>query len=303
MRFASKRQRGFTLVELLVGLSIVAVLMALILPAVQSAREAARRTQCRANIKELITALHSYHGSHHVFALNTSFNRPLGPHEPTRSWMQGILPHIDQRPLYLNIKSGDTILNNLHVAESSVPAFRCPSDISVTYADYRADVPLTWALGLTNYKSCAGSNWGWGDHQNSESKGRFAGSDDGMAKGNGLICAGRANPVITRISQITDGASMTFAIGETVPEWTRWSTWFHSNHTAATCAIPLNAGAIAPNHNDWANNNGFMSRHEGGGFFGFVDGRATFVSDQISTNVYRALSTIQGAEVVNPKSF
>lgn len=296
MKVPSRHQKGFTLIELLVSLAVIAILVALILPAVQSARESARRMQCRSQIKQLLIALHNYHDAHAVFALNTSFDRPLGPAQPTRSWMQGILPYLDHKPLSSEIASGEIIADNRKVAESIIPLYRCPSDPYAMRANNRADVPVEWTLGLTSYKTSAGSNWAWGSYQNAEPSGRFAESYDGMAEGNGFLCAGREGPVLTRIRDVTDGTSTTFAIGETLPEFTRWSAWFHSNHTAATCAILLNLGKAKPNQDDWTHNNGFMSRHAGGAFFGFVDGHVSFVSENVHPSVYRATATIQGSE-------
>lgn len=294
----SNRTAGFTLVELLVVMAVISVLIALLLPAVQFAREAARRTQCRNHLKQLSLAIHNYLDSHNTLPINSSFNTTLGPDTPTRSWLQGVLPFIERNDLSNLIIPGGTILQNRAVAELAVPVFACPSDTHLGRAKNRPDLPVDWELGLTNYKSCAGDNWGWGNYQHASSGGRFSGSSDGLAQGNGAICHGRAWPVVTRMRDFTDGTSSTFVIGETIVEYTRWSSWFHSNQTAATCAMALNYGRIIKNLDNWENNSGFMSRHTGGGHFGLADGSVKFVSENIDLFVYRSLATIQGGEII-----
>jgi prepilin-type N-terminal cleavage/methylation domain-containing protein/prepilin-type processing-associated H-X9-DG protein len=293
------RRAGFTLIELLVSIVIIGILMGLLLPAAQSAREAARRVECRNRLKQLGLAMHNYHDVHLMLPINTSFNQPLGPHTATRSWIQGVLPYIEQSNLHSQIVPGAMLSQNRTVAGRAIVSLFCPSDSHSGLRRNLADVPIDWELGVTNYKSCAGSNWGWGTFLNASSSGRFAGSFDGMAEGNGVICAGRAWPVVTRFRDVRDGTSNTFALGETVVDATRWSWWFHSNSAAATCAVPLNWGLALDDENNWMENNGFMSRHIGGSHFAFVDGSVHFVSENIDYETYLELATIQGGEQVD----
>src|ERR1700748_3102276 len=108
-----RRSRGFTLIELLVVIAIIAVLIALLLPAVQQAREAARRSQCKNSLKQLALAVHNYHDTFSAFAF-CSFDTSMGVCSPSQgrqtSWIIGILPYIDQAPLYnaLNFGVGAT---------------------------------------------------------------------------------------------------------------------------------------------------------------------------------------------------
>lgn len=296
------RRRGFTLVELLVSIAVISLLVALLLPAAQRAREAARRTLCRSNLKELCLALQNYHDVHNAYPLNTSFTHTIGTDAKTRSWLQGILPHVEQAALYNLIDPGATVTEMRSVAERPVVLFQCPSDTHGGVMGGRADVHPAWQLGINNYKACAGSNWGRGRFVNSSSSGRFAGSTDGLNRCNGLICEARQGPVLTRMRDVTDGTSQTFALGETVADWTKWAWWFSNNTVTATCAIPLNyvppGLAREENAADWFHSYGFMSRHPGGGHFAMVDGGVRFISENVNPDVYRDLATIQGSEVV-----
>ncbi len=129
------RRRGFTLIELLVVIAIIAILIALLLPAVQQAREAARRTQCRNNLKQLGLAFHNYHDTANTFPIGNQWQNGFGP-----SFYAGLLPMIDQAPLFnrLTFNGGSTgwtgagvgsagNLNGQVINGSAIPAFVCPS--------------------------------------------------------------------------------------------------------------------------------------------------------------------------------
>src|SRR5579864_3321798 len=100
MRRDPRLQTGFTLIELLVVISIIAVLIALLLPAVQQAREAARRVQCKNNLKQIGTALHNYHAALDVFPPGYVAGAPYPATTNGWSWCALLLPHLDQAPLY-----------------------------------------------------------------------------------------------------------------------------------------------------------------------------------------------------------
>lgn len=151
-------RRAFTLIELLVVIAIIAILIALLLPAVQQAREAARRTQCKNNLKQLGLALHNYHDTYGVFApRQTGSGTPSGssgnPHMRTRiSGIVGLLPYLDQGPLYNRIQSGTEVPWNTGTYwQVDLPALLCPSD--------PVGAPPNGSLvGRYNYTFCSGDS-------------------------------------------------------------------------------------------------------------------------------------------------
>ncbi len=297
-------RRGFTIIELLVTIAVVAVLVALLLPAVQSARESARRTECRSHLRQLALALHGYHDVHRMFPLNygTDFNQGARG----ASWLALVLPYIEQTPLFDRIQFEQPLSHpgNRLVAETVVPLFICPSDTHTGRMTFRSNVPGEWAVH--NYKACAGSNWAWGLFSPvTVPLGRHRDNPDGLDHCTGIMCRNGPGvaPTVTRMQDVHDGASNTFALGESVPEWCRHTWWWWFNASTGTCAIPLNykpePDLQVAMEGDWFHNYSFLSRHSGGGHFAMVDGSVRFIGDAIDRDVYRGLGTIQGGEVAN----
>ncbi len=126
------RRRGFTLIELLVVIAIIAVLIALLLPAVQQAREAARRSQCKNNLKQIGLALHNYHDVFNTFPAGY-IEQAVTANRGHYSWTSAILPYIDQAPLYNLLRVGDVpfstnLVNNLTAMQTPLSGFACPSN-------------------------------------------------------------------------------------------------------------------------------------------------------------------------------
>src|SRR5687768_7834730 len=159
-------RRGFTLIELLVVIAIIAVLIALLLPAVQQAREAARRAQCKNNLKQLGLAMHNYHDVYNQFPLNY---RPAGTtFDPNTysvwSWIQGTLPFLEQGNQFAQLVPGapmETHAPSKKASETAIPVLLCPSDSTSGNGvlDTRSDTTGTWRRkAITNYKACGGQN-------------------------------------------------------------------------------------------------------------------------------------------------
>jgi prepilin-type N-terminal cleavage/methylation domain-containing protein len=159
-----RRHRAFTLIELLVVIAIIAVLIALLLPAVQQARESARRTQCKNNLKQIGLALHNYHDTYISFPAAMYFsNFPSGGlagyqqsngatmHGP--SWLVGMLPYFDQAPLYNQVNFSQSMGStfNANVVQANLAALRCPTDSFSTAGNKFIDTgnmgPNLWARG------------------------------------------------------------------------------------------------------------------------------------------------------------
>lgn len=158
-KLGHRRSRGFTLIELLVVIAIIAILVALLLPAVQQAREAARRTQCRNNMKQLGIAMHNYHDVHKTFPLSPGDGTIGGIGGTKQNWngwsgLAMILPFIDQAPLYnqldFNYRWGlNNSANNIRnrtLTRSLIPGFSCPSDPQ-SATKYTTDMsPVSYCL-------------------------------------------------------------------------------------------------------------------------------------------------------------
>ena len=307
-------RRGFTLVELLVVIAIIGILIALLLPAVQAAREAGRRIKCSNNLKQIVLAVHLFEDKHNELPVNrygdyddwTAFGGPF-ENSSSYSWLSAILPYLELEPLY---KSGDipkVPLNTSTAADEAIPTFHCPSDALQRIKVYpetshymRTGIPL----GLTNYKGVQGSNFCWGDWAN----GGAWPACEAWFKGNGIFY-----PMDWQrprsLAAIEDGTSHTFMVGEDVWNLTRatcdtpcFGLGFAWAHPVEACAI----GAIPPNArrpdgseyaaDDWTGHNGFRSNHPTGLLFGNCDGSVRFVRETLPLGLYRAHCTIASNE-------
>lgn len=318
----SRRSRGFTLIELLVVIAIIAVLIALLLPAVQQAREAARRTQCRNNLKQLGLALHNYHDNNQVFPMGFS-DSVWGNTEVLGdgwAWGAAILPFIDQAPLFnqFNFNTNPYMTGgNQALIATPLAAFSCPSDIKPTTTANNpgnaAGGKGTAAIATSSYMGSAGPYEGTPCIQDSTGVPVPGPRNIGMFQVNTSLS----------FRHITDGASNVFAVGEV-----RWIP----NGTDATAAAfgsdrqyiygNVTTGGGPKCDNNGPNNNGFHlhnrwtrqklngpilgaanlersfhSTHVGGAHFLMGDGAVRFVSENIdhtATNYVASPSNVNG---------
>jgi prepilin-type N-terminal cleavage/methylation domain-containing protein/prepilin-type processing-associated H-X9-DG protein len=312
-------RRGFTLVELLVVIAIIGILVALLLPAIQAAREAARRSSCQNNLKNLSLACLNHHDSYRCFprsydgfgyAANAQVQLETGA-----GWIVAALPFLEEQALYDQFKitgaltgrfspgmgNGATAGGQLGIARPTLECralmktpltiLRCPSDPNSALAFDQfiqwKNVPVT----STNYKGCAGDSWvqgKWGGNRNSSYS---AAPQRGI-----LFRTSYLTPV--KISQITDGTSHTYLVGEDVPDYNWHSVAFYSNGSWMVTDAPLNylPDPPTPDVDHYVDDFGFRSLHPGGAHFAMADGSVNFYTDTISYDLYQNLSTKSGGE-------
>jgi prepilin-type N-terminal cleavage/methylation domain-containing protein/prepilin-type processing-associated H-X9-DG protein len=322
---------AFTLPELLVVIAIIAVLAALLMPALQSVRNAALRTQCNSNLLQLGMATLHYVDVHDRFpsgAPHDPHSLALGAYPgPARpgsdykswSWIAKVLPLMGEQNLYqAHCARGPIIFNGLPLmtpasdglvpAQTPIPLLQCPMDDSARgVLPRRLPGNRTVNLALTSYKGVSGCNWNplghhpWLRDGVVNGNGIFSPLDGGIGNaGNGFFTRASPRKPLT-LREISDGLNTTFLIGEDVPEKDAWCSWPYHLHATGTCAIPLNVEVVTGfpvDPADFARATGFRSRHVGGANFCLADGSVRFIKNDIDPQVYRALATRAGGEVV-----
>jgi prepilin-type N-terminal cleavage/methylation domain-containing protein/prepilin-type processing-associated H-X9-DG protein len=331
MRSTPSRQRGFTLVELLVVIAIIGILVALLLPAINSAREAARRTQCKNNMKQQGISINAYLEATKFFppgrigcSRNTAAQAACGCSASTplvelngASGLVAILSYMEERALFDKMRPDLGGVYNWYLAGASnwsgderntlttarPKTFICPSSSSGATCEkckvspYNFNTPAETTSGTGNYAFCSGT------------QGPTAGFSLGPAvcTNDGLF----SYKIRRRIRAVTDGVSKTFAAGEVrfVDDPNANNFWAYGSmneNSLRSTASELNSPLCNPGNSvycgaetlleSWGSklNGSFGSEHPDGGHFLYADGHVSFIQDTINLQTYRALSTRAG---------
>lgn len=288
---SSGKPRGFTLIELLVVIAIIAILIALLLPAVQQAREAARRTQCKNNLMQISLAIQNYEMAFEILPAGIYNqtgpikNEPVGYH---MGWLAGLMPYLDQPNLNRSIDFNQSVYApvNQQARKAPVPVLRCPSDPEDSLTSSKAENNIE--IYQTNYAVCYN-----------------AGDAPINVDNSGVMYL---NSSIS-YDQITDGSSNTIFIGEHLFQetdlgWMSGTKASLRNTGSFNADLPNNLGRYSnpnrPSTEEQIEANkepvdpllkvgGFGSYHIGGAQFGFGDGRVKFISENIEAALFEQL--------------
>jgi prepilin-type N-terminal cleavage/methylation domain-containing protein/prepilin-type processing-associated H-X9-DG protein len=310
----SHRKQGFTLVELLVVIAIIGILVALLLPAIQAAREAARRTQCINNLKQCGVGLQNYHDVNKVFpAGNVTVGDCCG-NMTNANWCISILPFIEQAALFDRFDwqlftEQQPIVNGECVVQEIVKTFNCPSDINALKLETPGSGPgVNKPYRHSSYRGVTGigRNDGYFDcSQWATATPALAEREKGI-----LHTVGSRGLTYENMGSVLDGTSNTLAVGEymTTTTTNRGTFWAHGYTCYALGSIQYESRHYIPDFNlcgslpgtPTGNNpckRAFASFHPGGMNFVLVDGSTRFVSTSVDlVNVLGAAATIMGQE-------
>ena len=265
---AKTSRRGFTLIELAAVTSIGAVLVSLASPAFHQAREAARRSQCKNNLKQIGIAIHNYHDTYHCFAPGwTNHTSHPGP-GPRFGWSASILPYVDHVRLYKQMDWTSHSITSREPVETSLPVYRCPSDMTP------ATNPLRGGFGTSNYSGnfgtvapprwlTGGMNSAWPGEPSTPT------TTDGIFWSNSRV---RFRDCRDGLSNIILAGEKCFAGGAGIWMGVRGNELENDVVTDFSVGNEMNSGPGS-----------FSSRHESGANFLLGDGAVRFISDRVAT--------------------
>lgn len=320
MHLANKKQ-GFTLVELLVVIAIIGILIAMLLPAVQAAREAARRMMCHSNMRQIAIATTQYEGTHGIYP--PSYVDYNASRKPLHNVLAYLLPYIEQMGLaerysfeceWYQYNLGGKIIHNQEVAGAEIALFKCPTSPGPT----KIEASSTVSYGVSDYAVCR----------------RIAGDALTYLVQQRVVPAGTVidsallpithvkDPVtgvtslknLTRsVSDITDGTSNTWLLTENAGR----PTFYSFDGRTKDSSFRVTGAAWADRHSEFYahyecnggklmncnNNNEIFSFHPGGCVFSYCDGSVRFIPDQVNLFVFAASMSADGGEVFDASEF
>ncbi len=318
------RSRAFTLVELLVVITIIGILIALLLPAVQAVREAGRRTACGNNLRQIGLALHGFHVANECFPIGTALKGypdgtspsaipasllNIGPYRPGAFAM--ILPHLEQEPLYLSLRMDLAIDEDVNVAQGKtmISVYLCPSSEHTCGLQKAPHSPPladpTMQFAVMDYNGLNGANRLF-----------TAAPNAGLLQDHGSF----AERQQLQLANFVDGTSQTIHIVETV-NFGR-GVWIHGRPHYNQAAYAINSldgydnapNSVYPDGSNLPVTNrgpgkgiggtwGISSNHPGGANTLFVDGSVHFLTNSLSAETLTALITRDGGEAVDGSSY
>jgi prepilin-type N-terminal cleavage/methylation domain-containing protein len=321
------RRRAFTLIELLVVIAIIAILIALLLPAVQQAREAARRTQCRNNLKQIGLALHNYESANQVLppgyvsGIGTA-DPETGDSGPGWGWLAILLPHVDQANLQQSLQWDLPCwhVNNSIRVKTPLSVFLCPSATNPGTIVGITDINMNTLNGVVFGRANYVHNVGWNDIWSAPSNTDYT---DPIMGCNGVMFRNSS----TRFRDVTDGMTNTVFVGERTPYLSDavWpgvvpgSRHFAYNEFASSGTggpginydgpgsfVGAHSGpsvyespqAIHPPNSPLGHTDQMFSQHTGGSQILLGDGSVRFISENINLGVWQALCSRSSGEVI-----
>jgi len=295
-------RHGFTLIELLVVIAIIAVLIALLLPAVQQAREAARRSQCKNNLKQIGLALHNYHDAHRVLPPSDisedAFNTSSRCARNSLSWMVQLMPYLDQATMFhalLEANAFNDCWRNISAvttgagttpayAKTPIDVFMCPSDPSA---------PMNASMGdyaKSNYVGVSGSPY------RPTISGTTVTNPTGTFYVNARISFKNITDGLSNTAFVGERASIT--IGATQKIASVWAgVWQNTSNSGSVVNGIMSTGAYYAINGDQGTAN-FCSPHTGGVHFVLGDGSVRFLSQHMAGTTQRDLGAIADGRVL-----